>query len=350
MRDFSFDRASHVLEDPSLVRNLTALYEYKGKQALYLGARPDVLDSLCEFAKIQSTDASNRIEGISTSQKRLNEIVANRVQPRNRNEQEIAGYRDVLALVHESHDSIDVTPNVILHLHSMLYRHSGHAFAGRWKDSDNAIVERTADGAEHVRFRPVSAVATPHAMDELCSAYNRATNEGVLDQLVLIPRFILDFTCIHPFTDGNGRMSRLLTLLLLYRAGFTVGKYVSIEGEINRTKDTYYDALQQSSIGWDKGKNDYAPFTSYTLGVVLAAYKDFESRIEGVLGAGMSKPERIEKMLASSIGKVAKADIVRECPDISLTTIERTLHDLLGQGKIEKHGAGRSTAYVWRRE
>ena len=348
MRDFSFSQASRVLEDPSLVRNLAALYEYKGKQALYLEARPNVLDSLCEFAKIQSTDASNRIEGIFTSEKRLSEIVANHAQPRNRNEQEIAGYRDVLALIHESHDYIDVTPNVILQLHSMLHRHSGHAFAGRWKDSDNAIVERAVDGSERVRFRPVPAVAAPHAMEDLCEAYNRAASEGILDPLVLIPRFVLDFTCIHPFADGNGRMSRLLTLLLLYRVGFIVGKYVSIEGEINRTKSTYYDALQQSSAGWNEGKNDYAPFTRYTLGVVLAAYKDFESRVEGVIGAGMSKPERVEKVLANSLGKVAKADIVRECPDISLTTIERTLHDLLAQGKVEKVGAGRSTAYVWK--
>ena len=348
MRDFSFSQALCVLEDPYIVRNLAALYEYKGKQALFLEARPDVLGSLCEFAKIQSTDASNRIEGIFTSEKRLSEIVANHAQPKDHNEQEIAGYRDVLALIHESHDYMDVTPNVILQLHSMLHRHSGFAFAGRWKDGDNAIVERGVDGSERVRFRPVPAVATPHAMEELCAEYNRATSEGVLDPLVLIPRFILDFTCIHPFADGNGRMSRLLTLLLLYRAGFVVGKYVSIEGEINRTKETYYDALQQSSAGWNEGHNDYAPFARYTLGVVLAAYKDFESRVEGVIGAGLSKPERIERVLASSIGKVAKADIVRECPDISLTTIERVLHDLLTQGRIEKVGAARSTAYVWK--
>jgi len=348
MRSFSFNQASRVLQDPSLVRSLAALYEHKGKQTLYLKARQDVLESLCEFAKIQSTDASNRIEGIFTSEKRLSEIVANHAQPKNRNEQEIAGYRDALALIHESHDYIDVTPNVILQLHSMLHRHSGHAFAGRWKDSDNAIVERAADGTERVRFRPVPAVTTPHAMEELCTEYNHAVSEGVLDPLVLIPRFILDFTCIHPFTDGNGRMSRLLTLLLLYRAGFIVGKYVSIEDEINRMKDTYYDALQQSSAGWGEGNNDYAPFTRYTLGVVLAAYKDFESRVEGAIGAGTSKPKRIEKVLSGRLGKVTKADIVRECPGISLTTIERTLHDLLAQGKIEKVGAGRSTGYVWK--
>ena len=348
MRDYSFSDASRVLESPEIVKSLTALYEHKGKQALYLEARPDVLDALCEFAKIQSTDASNRIEGISTSEKRLSEIVKNHVQPRNRNEQEIAGYRDVLALIHESYDYIDVTPNVILQLHSMLHRHSGHSFAGRWKDSDNAIVERAADGNEFVRFRPVPAVATPYAMEQLCSEYNRAISESVLDPLVLIPRFILDFTCIHPFTDGNGRMSRLLTLLLLYRSGFIVGKYISVEGEINRTKGSYYDALQQSSLGWSEGYNDYTPFVGYTLGVVLAAYRDFESRVEGVLGGGMSKPERIERVLANKLGKVTKADIVRECPDISLTTIERALHDLLRQGTIEKVGAGRSTGYVWK--
>lgn len=348
MREFSFSGASEVLGSPEIVRSLTALYEYKGKQALYLQARPDVLESLCEFAKVMSTDASNRIEGISTSEKRLNEIVVNDAQPRDRDEQEIAGYRDVLSLIHESHDYIEVTPNAILQLHSMLHRHSGHSFAGHWKDSDNAIVERMADGREFVRFRPMPAVATPHAMEQLCAAYNHAVGEGLIDPLVLIPRFVLDFTCIHPFTDGNGRMSRLLTLLLLYRAGFVVGKYVSIEGEINRTRDAYYDALQRSSIGWDEGGNDYTPFTAYTFGVVLAAYRDFESRVEATIGAGLSKPERVERVLAESIGKVTKSDIVRECPDISLTTIERALHDLLAQGKVEKIGASRATGYVWK--
>lgn len=348
MREFSFDDASEVLGDPKIVRALTALYEFRGKQAFYLQTRPDVLESLCEFAKIQSTDASNRIEGISTTQKRLSEIVANHAQPKSRDEREIAGYRDVLALIHESHDYMDLTPNVILQLHSILHRHSGHSFAGRWKNSDNAIVERMADGCEFVRFRPVPAVATPHAMERLCDGFNRAMAGGDADPLILISRFVLDFTCIHPFTDGNGRMSRLLTLLLLYRAGFVVGKYVSIEGETNRTRGAYYDALQLSSAGWGEGVNDYGPFTGYTLGVLLAAYRDFESRVELTIGAGVSKPERVEQVLAASVGKVAKSDIVRECPGISLTTIERTLHDLLAQGKVEKVGAGRATGYVWR--
>ena len=348
MRDFSFADAPKVLENPEILAAFSLLYEYKGRQALYLTARPDVLDSLCASARIQSTDASNRIEGIATTGKRLGELMEMRAQPVGRDEQEIAGYRDVLALIHESHDYIELTPNVILQLHAMLHRYSGHSFAGRWKDSDNAIIERTSDGRELVRFHPVPVVSTPIAMERLCDEYALAMRGGTADPLLLIPRFILDFTCIHPFTDGNGRMSRLLTLLLLYRAGFHVGKYVSIEAEINRTRDAYYDALQRSSTGWSEGANDYAPFTAYLLGVLLAAYRDFESRVEGTIGAGASKPERIEKLLSGALGKVTKADIARECPDISLTTIERTLHELLKQGKIEKVGAARATGYVWK--
>lgn len=185
-------------------------------------------------------------------------------------------------------------------------------------------------------------------MGWLCDECNRAMSEAITDSLVLIACFVLDFTCVHPFTDDNGRMSRLLTLLLLYRAGFVVGRYVSIEEEISRTRDAYYDALQQSSLGWDKGGNGYVPFTGYMLGTVLAACRDFESRVEGALGAGTSKSERDERVLAGSIGKVTKSDIVRECPGISLTTIERALHDLLVRGKVEKVGAGRVTGYVWK--
>ena len=348
MREFSFERAADVLVSHEIVRKLTSLYEFKGRQALYLEARPDVLDSLCEYAKIESTDASNRLEGISTSWKRLSGIMAGSIQPKSRDEQELAGYRDVLALIHESHDYIDVTPNVILQLHSTMNRHSGFSYAGRWKDSDNIIVEIAADGTQHVRFKPLPAVGVPTAMEQLCSEFNRAVAEGLIDPLLLIPRFIFDFSCIHPFTDGNGRMSRLLTLLLLYRTGFIVGKYVSIEKEINRTKDAYYEALRQSSEGWMEGEGDYAPFTDYLLGVILAAYRDFDLRVSNVLGKGLSKSERVEKAIRSGIGKVTKSDIVKTCPDISLTTIERALHDLLERSAIEKVGSGRATGYVWK--
>ncbi len=315
---------------------------------MYLEARPDVLEKLCTSAKIRSADASNRIEGISTTDKRLNDLMANKSNPVSQAEQEIAGYRDVLALVHEGYEHMRITPNVILQMHAMLHRYSGHAFAGRWKDSDNAIVERNAEGIERVRFTPLPAVAVPGAMEELCASYAAGIESETVDPLILIARFIFDFVSIHPFTDGNGRMSRLLTLLLLYQNGYLAGKYVSIEDKIDRTRDSYYEALAASSRGWSDGEADYAPFVNYLLGIEIAAYADFESRVSELLGASKSKAERVEKHLESSLGSVKKSDIARECPDISVTTIERVLKKLLDDGKIEKIGGGRSTAYVWR--
>ena len=349
MLRFNYEAPLNLLT-PSVVRKIRAIHEYKGKQELYLQARPDVLDKLCTSARIRSADASNRIEGISTSSQRLNSLMAQRSEPATRAEQEIAGYRDVLALIHESHDYMPVTPNVILQMHGRLHRYSGHAFAGRWKDSDNAIVERGPNGEECVRFRPTPAVAVPAAMDELCASYVAAIKSGAMDPLVLIARFVFDFVSIHPFTDGNGRMSRLLTLLLLYQNGYLVGKYVSIEDEINRTRDSYYDALAASSQGWEANANDYVPFVDYLLGVVAAVYADFEAKVSGMLSGSRGKAERVEGMVSKSLGKVTKAEIALACPDISVTTIERALKDLLDEGKIEKVGAGRATAYVWRGE
>lgn len=346
MPRFDYDDPLNLLTT-DVVRKIAVIHECKGKQALYLEARPDVLDRLCTSAKIRSADASNRIEGISTSPKRLNELMAERSEPVSRAEREIAGYRDALALIHESYEYMPITPNVILQLHAMLHRYSGHAFAGRWRDSDNAIVERNADGTEHVRFRPLSAVAVPGAMDELCASYASALEDEVIDPLILIARFVFDFVSIHPFTDGNGRMSRLLTLLLLYQNGYSVGKYVSIEEEINRTRDSYYEALAASSEGWGEGKSDYTPFVNYLLGVMVAVYADFESRVTGMIGGTKTKAERVEEVLLSSLGKVTKSDIALQCPDISVTTIERVLKKLLDDGKIEKVGKGRTTAYVW---
>lgn len=332
---------------PAIVKKVATLREYKGKQALYLEARPDVLEKLCTSAKIRSADASNRIEGISTTDKRLKDLLVEKGEPVTRAERDIAGYRDVLALVHESYEHIQITPNVILQMHAMLHRYSGYAFAGRWKDGDNTIVERDADGVERVRFRPLPAVAVPGAMEELCSSYAAGIASETVDPLILVARFVFDFVSIHPFTDGNGRMSRLLTLLLLYQNGYLAGKYVSIEDEINRTRDSYYEALAASSEGWGYGEADYAPFISYLLGIEIAVYADFESRVSGLLGGSKSKAERVEECLENSLGPIKKSDIVRECPDISVTTIERVLKKLLDDGKIEKTGSGRSTAYVW---
>lgn len=346
MHAYDFTNQPKDLLTPEVVALLTRLHECRGRQELFIEAEADVLTALLEVARIQSTDASNRIEGIYTTEDRLKAIVQDKVLPRNRNEEEISGYRDVLASIHESYEYIAPRPNNILQLHRNLYSFSSSSVGGVYKNSDNIIAEKNADGLETVRFRPVPAFQTSDAMEQLCSRYNEAIEAGTYDPLVLMPMFILDFLCIHPFNDGNGRMSRLLTLLLLYRAGFIVGKYISIEKLIEKSKDSYYEALQTSSQNWHENDNDYLPFLKYMLGVVVKAYNEFEDRVAYLRYRKMSKPERIKTVIDRTPGKITKKEIAQACPDISLTTIERTLADMVKAGYIEKVGSGRLTAYV----
>lgn len=325
------------------------IHEYKGQQNLFIEAKADVLSHLLEIAKIQSTEASNRIEGIYTSDDRIQALVKEKSAPRNRNENEIAGYRDVLATIHENYDYIPPRANVILQLHRDLYQYSGIGIGGRFKNTDNVIEEELEDGTKRVRFRPATAFETPEMIENLCNQFLREVDCSEVDPLLLIPIFVLDFLCIHPFNDGNGRMSRLLTLLLLYRSGYIVGKYISIEMLIEMTKDTYYDALQASSIGWHDGTNDYMPFVSYTLGIIKSAYKTFSDRVEHLTTKGISKPERVRQFIENNLGRVTKKDIMEACPDISATTIEKALGDLVKNGTIIKIGDGRGTGYVYNR-
>ena len=346
MHEYDFINRPKALLTPEVVAMLTRLHECRGRQELFIEAEPDVLTALLEVAKIQSTDASNRIEGIYTTDERLKALVQEKVQPRNRNEEEISGYRDVLATIHESYEYIAPRPNNILQLHRDLYSFSSSAVGGAYKNSDNIIAEKKADGTETVRFRPVPAFQTAEAIQDLCDKYNEAIEAGTYDPLVLMPIFILDFLCIHPFNDGNGRMSRLLTLLLLYRSGFIVGKYISIEMLIEKSKDSYYEALQESSQNWHEDSNNYMPFLKYMLGIVVKAYNEFEDRVEHLRYRKVSKPERIKAIIERTPGKITKKEIAQVCPDISLTTIERTLADLVSSGFINKVGEGRATAYV----
>ena len=349
MRKFDFKASAAKLLTNDIVNMLGYIHEYKGQQNLFIEAKADVLSHLLEIAKIQSTEASNRIEGIYTSDERIKALVKEKSAPRNRNENEIAGYRDVLATIHENYDYIPPRANVILQLHRDLYQYSGMGIGGHFKNTDNVIEEELDDGTKRVRFRPATAFETPDMIENLCNQFLREVDRGEVDPLLLIPMFVLDFLCIHPFNDGNGRMSRLLTLLLLYRSGYIVGKYISIEMLIEKTKDTYYDALQASSTGWRDGTNDYMPFVSYTLGIIKSAYKTFSERVEHLTTKGISKPERVRQFIESKLGKVTKKDIMDACPDISATTIERTLGDLVKDGTIIKIGNGRGTGYSFRR-
>ena len=345
MKLFDYINTPKTLLAPDIVATLTGIHEHKGKQELFVEAHSDTLTTLMEIAKIQSTGASNRIEGINTTDKRLEELVRNKSAPRNRTEQEIAGYRDVLATIHESYDYILPRPNIILQLHKQLYSFSQDSIGGSYKNSDNFIAETDSEGKQTIRFKPVPAYLTSDAAERLCTAFITAIEKNEHDALLLIPMFVLDFLCIHPFNDGNGRMSRLLTLLLFYRAGYIVGKYISLEKLIENSKDTYYEVLRDSSMGWHENENDYSPFIRYYLGVLQKAYNEFEERVEYLSQRGISKPDRIKAVIDHKIGKISKTEILEACPDISKVTVERTLTALVKAGDIVKIGAGRSTTY-----
>ena len=346
MREYDYKKIYTKLLTPEIVQLLAQIHEYKGAHAQ---VKEGELKHLIEIARIQSTEASNRIEGIYTSDDRLQKLVKDKTTPRNRSEKEIAGYRDVLATIHESYDYIPVKPGMILQLHRDLYKFSGMSIGGNYKTSDNVIEEEDAQGNKHVHFQPVPAWETSMAMEKLCEAYNELCNSGQYDPLLMIPVFILDFLCIHPFNDGNGRMSRLLTLLLLYRAGYNVGKYISIEKLIERTKGAYYDDLQESSNNWHDEENDYIPFVTYQLGVILAAYREFSDRVK-VVTENTRKPNRVRDIIHGHLGKITKAEIMQQCPDVSQTTIQRALNDLVKSGEVIKIGGGRYTSYTWNRE
>ena len=346
MREYDYKKIYTKLLTPEIVQLLAQIHEHKGEHAK---VQEDELTHLIEIARIQSTEASNRIEGIYTSDDRLQKLVKDKTTPRNRSEKEIAGYRDVLATIHESYDYIPVKPGMILQLHRDLYKFSGMSIGGNYKTSDNVIEEEDAQGNKHIRFQPVPAWETSMAMEKLCESYNELCKSGQYDPLLMIPVFILDFLCIHPFNDGNGRMSRLLTLLLLYRAGYNVGKYISIEKLIERTKGVYYDDLQESSANWHEEENDYIPFVTYQLGVILAAYREFSERVK-VVTESTRKPNRVRDIIKGHLGKITKAEIMQQCPDVSQTTIQRALNDLVKSGEIIKIGGGRYTSYTWNRE
>ena len=344
MKVFDYKKLVNRTWDKEVLNYVGLIHEYKGRQQLYLAQRPEELDKLVEIAKIQSTEASNDIEGIRTTNARLKQLMADKTTPRNRDENEILGYRNALNLIHESFEYITIRPNMVLQLHKEMYQFMDVNFGGKYKDTPNEIDMVYPDGHKEVIFKPLDPFDTPYAVEKLCEEFNEAVNKYNIEPLVAIPVFIHNFLCIHPFNDGNGRMSRLLTTLLLYKYGYTVGKYISLEKKIQLTKSEYYEALSKSSKGWLTNENDDTPFVKYLLGTILAAYRDFEDRIN-IVGKQMSAREMVENAINKKIGKFTKSEIMELCPEISRQSIESVLKDLCEEGKIEKHGGGRSTFY-----
>ena len=344
MRNFNYSSIKDQKWDSEILGLIAAIYKEAGKQEMYLKQRPEELEKLVEIAKIQSTEASNAIEGIVTTNTRIKQLVAEKTTPRNRNEQEIAGYRDVLAIIHESFDAIMISQNYILQLHKILYSHLNNPLAGRTKNVQNYISATYPDGNTKILFTPLAPYETPKALDAICDEYNRVIGNMELEPLIAIPVFIHDFLCIHPFNDGNGRMSRLLTTLLLYRSGFYVGKYISLEAKIAKNKDLYYEALQASQDGWLEGKEDPVPFIKFLLGTILAAYKDFGDRFSLV---EKKKPalEIVRMATVNKIGRFTKQDIRELCPSLSISSIEGALRTLVNNGELIREGSGKNTCY-----
>jgi len=346
MRIFNYELLKKINIDSEMLSLISEIKELKGKQNFFNCLKKAKLDKLIQQAKIQSIESSNRIEGIVTTEQRINDLYHEKTTPRNRNEEEIMGYRDVLNTIHENFEHIPLTTNHILQMHRDLYKFSAGSVGGKYKAVQNYIQEVDVDGNKRIRFTPLDAFETPDAIKNICDEYGKAINLHNIEPLVLIPVFILDFLCVHPFADGNGRMSRLLTLLLLYKSGFTVGKYISHEKLIESKKDKYYDTLQASSTKWHEDENDVLPFVKYMLQIIVAAYRDFEQRVLTVAEKKLTKADQIKELFNTHLGKLSKAEIKKLLPDISEPMIERTLRELVANRTIKKVGAGKNTTYV----
>ena len=345
MRTFNYSIIKNQKWDSETLGLIAAIYKEYGKQELYLKQRPDELEKLVEIAKIHSTEASNAIEGIVTTNTRIKQLVEEKTAPRNRDEQEIAGYRDVLYIIHASYDAIPLSKNYILQLHKIMYSHMHNPMAGQTKNVQNYISATFPDGHSKILFTPLAPFETPEALDRICEEYNKVIGNMELEALIAIPIFIHDFLCIHPFNDGNGRMSRLLTTLLLYRSGFYVGKYISLEAKIAKNKDLYYAALSRAQHGWHEGTEDVVPFIKYLLGTILASYKDFGDRF-AIVQEKLPAIEIVRKASLNIIGRFTKQDIREQCPSLSLSSVEGALRKMVAAGELKREGAGKATRYI----
>lgn len=345
MRVFDYEKLSQSQWDVEVINLLAKIHEHKGKQELFLEQKPAVLDKLVEIAKVQSVEDSNKIEGIITTTTRIKELMAHKTTPRNRDEEEILGYRDVLNTIHESYEYIPINSNYILQLHRELYKYSEKGIGGRYKNTQNSIVEQDQNGNVIEIFKPLPPYETPKAIEDICRELNRALDKNEVDSLLLIPIFIHDFLCIHPFNDGNGRMSRLLTTLLLYRQGYVIGKYISLESKIEQNKEGYYSSLRKSGLNWYEGQEDVTPFIKYILRTILAAYIDFEERVDYV-DEKLPSIELVRRAVNKKLGKFTKSDIMELVPSIGKATVENMLKKLVEEGYINRYGKGRTTYYV----
>ena len=347
MRKFDYSFLESEAIPNNVVSYLFAIERNKTLSETFKVSYPKVFNNLVKIAKVQSVKDSNAIEGIVSTDKRIESIVNKKTEPLNHNEQEIAGYRDALEIIHQDYQTIDIDTRELLLLHKTLLEHAQTPSRGKFKETNNIIVQINSDGSRSVRFTPLSAQETPKAIEQMLLAFHEARFNSNINPLLLIPCFILDFLCIHPFSDGNGRMSRLLTLLLLYQSGYDVGKYVSLEHMINKNKASYYQRLYESSTGWTENKNSYWPFIENFLLILLSTYNELTDRYNIIKDKKLSKSERIEETIKQTLGKISKEELYRIWPDISVNTIELELSRLLKEGLIKKVGTTNGASYYW---
>ena len=344
MRVFNYSELKDKKWDNEIIAYISQIHEHRAKQEMFLKQQPKGVDKLVEIAKIQSTEASNEIEGIKTTSTKLKQLINEKTTPKNRNEQEIAGYRDVLNIIHENYENIPITSNYILQLHKM-YSHCAKSIVGNYKNVQNYIIHIDINGNIHTIFTPLSPYETAPAIENICNEFNKAIADSEVDPLILIAIFIHDFLCIHPFLDGNGRMSRLLTTLLLYKCGYLVGKYISLGTKISKNKNLYYEALEKSQENWHSGNDNKEAFIKYLLSTIISAYRDFEERAN-LTSNKLPATEIVKKAIDTIVGKFNKAKIIELCPNISVKSIENALKTLVNDNLIEKHGKGKSTFYT----
>lgn len=346
MRKFDYSFLNNGLLPANFVTLTSNISSLKTMAGVRKEAYARIFTELESIAKLQSIKSSNAIEGIVTSDERIAAIVNQNSAPLNHNEAEIAGYRDALNEIHLGYDYIDFRETDILRLHEMMMSVAGYEFGGQYKTDDNVILEIDADGNRKVRFRPLPAAETKRAMEQLELAYLDARSDANTNQLLLIPCVILDFLCIHPFRDGNGRMARLLSLLLLYKNGYDAGKYVSFEEQINHYKAWYYEALRQSSEGWNTNENNYFPFIENFLSALYMCYKELDKRFAVVHGKKITKKARVEATVLNSLTPLSKAEICKILPDVSPTTVEAVLGAMVKTGSVSRIGQGKATRYM----
>jgi Fic family protein len=345
MRYFDYSFLETGMIPAGLVNIVSSIAQISERENTRKKSNPYIFNRLESIAKVQSVKASNAIEGIVTSEQRIYEIVNQNSAPLNHNEAEIAGYRDALSLIHGGHETLDIREQDVLRLHEIMSSYSP-ANGGQYKQVDNVIMEVDANGTRRVRFEPLSASVTPEAVKQMILAYIDARSNNNINQLLLIPCFILDFLCIHPFSDGNGRMSRLLSTLLLYKNGFDAGKYISFEEQINKQKAAYYASLRESSDGWHDNRNSYFPFIENFVTTLLFCYKELDKRFAVVNAKKVTKQHRVEATVLNSLLPISKQEICYVLPDVSPTTVEAVLAEMVKMGLVHKLGAGRSTKYI----